>query len=86
MTSTELKLRRTSANAWAMADTVSGTDVGCIEYVHDADGNHYRAWLLVDGIRQRVGEPLAQLAMAARACEEAVASEAASHRSQRMPR
>ena len=72
MTRTELKLRRTAPNAWVLTDAVTGADVGGIEYVHDADGNHYRAWVLVDGARQHVGAPLAQLDMAARIVADAL--------------
>ena len=72
MTGTELKLRRTTPNAWVLTDAVTGADVGGIDYVHDADGNHYRAWMFVDGTRQHVGEPLAQLTMAAKAVHVAV--------------
>ena len=62
----DMTLRRTSANEWLLTDAVTGRDVGSITYEHAADGNHYRLWLFVDGARQDVGEPVAQLAIAAR--------------------
>jgi hypothetical protein len=72
MTTRALKLRRSRQNEGTLTDEAIGADVGGIDYVHDAGGNHYRPWLLVDSARQRVGEPLAQLAMAARAVEDAL--------------
>lgn len=66
-----LKMRRDGARAWLLSDAASGTDVGGIQYEHAADGNHYRPWLLIDGARQMFGQPLPQLAMAARAVEDA---------------
>ena len=66
-----LKMRRDGARAWLLCDAATGADIGGIEYVHASDGNHYRPWLLIDGARQPIGEPLPQLAMAARAVEEA---------------
>lgn len=67
----ELKLRRTSPNEWSLTDT-NGVGIGSIVYVHAADGNPYQTWVLRDGAQQPVGEPLAQLAMAARGVEEAL--------------
>jgi hypothetical protein len=72
MTTRDLKLRRASATAWILTDAVTGGDVGGIDYLHDADGNHYRPWVFVDGVEQRLGEPLAQLNMAARVVVDAV--------------
>ena len=66
-----LKMRRDGARAWLLSDAVTGADIGGIEYEHAADGNHYRPWLLVDGVRRRLGTPLPQLAMAARCVDEA---------------
>jgi hypothetical protein len=70
MNTRAFKLRRSRQNEWTLADEAAGG----IDYVHDADGDHYRPWLLVDGVRRDVGEPLAQLAMAARAVSDALAS------------
>jgi len=65
-----LKMRRDGARAWLLYDPATGVEIGGIEYEHALDGNHYRPWMLVDGARRAVGEPLPQLAMAARAVEE----------------
>jgi hypothetical protein len=65
-----LKMRRDGASAWLLCDAATGADVGGIQYQHERDGNHYRPWLLIDGARVFLGEPLPQLAMAARAIEE----------------
>ncbi len=67
-----LKLRRDGAQAWRLSKPATGIDVGGIDYVHAANGNHYRPWLIVDDQRSDVGEALPQLAMAARAIEAAV--------------
>jgi hypothetical protein len=67
-----LVIRTNGPRAWLLADAVTGLDVGGIDYVHDADGDHYRPWLLADGVRSDVGEPLAQLAMAARVVADEV--------------
>jgi hypothetical protein len=68
-----LILRRDGPAAWQLAEAATGADVGGIRYDHAGDGNHYRTWLLVDGEARDFGEPLPQLAMAARAIEAAVA-------------
>jgi hypothetical protein len=68
----DLKLQRASPNEWLLADAITGHVVGGITYMHAADGNHYQAWLNADGARNGAGEPLAQLAMAARALEDAL--------------
>ncbi len=65
-----LKMRRDGPCAWLLYDAATGADIGGIQYVHASDGNHYRPWLLIDGARSPLGEPLPQLAMAARAIEE----------------
>lgn len=65
-----LKMRRDGASAWLLCDSVTGADVGGVQYEHASDGNHYQPWLLVDGVRSDLGIPLPQLAMAARAIEE----------------
>jgi hypothetical protein len=65
-----LKMRRDGACAWLLFDAATGADIGGIQYLHSSDGNHYRPWLLVDNARTALGEPLPQLAMAARAVEE----------------
>ena len=64
-------MRRDGAQAWLLHDAATGVDVGGIQYEHAPDGNHYRPWLLIDGTRRNIGSPLPQLAMAARAVEEA---------------
>jgi hypothetical protein len=63
-------MRRDGACAWLLCDAATGADIGGIQYEHAPDGNHYRPWLLVDGARSSLGNPLPQLAMAARAVEE----------------
>lgn len=65
-----LKMRRDGVCAWLLFDAATGTNIGGIQYVHASDGNHYRAWLLVDGARRYLGERLPQLAMAARSIEQ----------------
>lgn len=69
-----LNIRRHGASAWLLYDAATGATVGGIQYEHAADGNHYRAWLLVDGTRCAIDNALPQLAMAARAVEDALAS------------
>lgn len=68
---TRLKMRRDGVSAWLLYDAVTGADIGGIQYEHASDGNHYRPYLLVDGARRNFGEPLPQLAMAARAVDDA---------------
>lgn len=67
-----LKIRRDGANAWLLSDASTGVEVGGVQYQHAPDGQHYRPWLLVDGVRCSLGDPLPQLAMAARAVEDAL--------------
>jgi hypothetical protein len=55
-----------------LADAVTGADVGGVDYKHDADGDHYRPWLFVNGSHEKVGEPLPQLTMAVRAAAAAL--------------
>lgn len=69
-----LRIKRDGASAWLLYDADTASTIGGIEYKHAPDGNHYRAWLLVDGSRCLLDEPLPQLAMAARAVEDARAS------------
>ena len=66
-----LKMRRDGVRAWLLYDAATRADIGGIQYEHAPDGNHYRPWLLIDGARRNLGSPLPQLAMAARAVEEA---------------
>ncbi len=68
-----LVMRRDGSRAWLLADAVSGADVGGIRYEHAGNGNHYRPWVLINGVARDLGEPLPQLAMAARAVEHEVA-------------
>ncbi len=72
MKSTDLKLRRTTPTAWALVDAGTGAAVGSIKYRHAADGNHYRAWMYVNGVQRQAGGPVPQLAMAVRAVGDAV--------------
>jgi hypothetical protein len=67
-----LKLHRDGPSAWRMTTAASDILVGGIRYQHAADGHHYRPWLLVDGAPVELDERLSQLAMAARAVEEAI--------------
>jgi hypothetical protein len=62
-----LKMRRDGPRGWRLTDAATGLDVGGIRYDHAGDGNHYRPWLLVGPDRHEFGEPLPQLAIAARA-------------------
>jgi DNA/RNA-binding domain of Phe-tRNA-synthetase-like protein len=66
----KLTLRTSGPRAWLLNDA-TGADVGGITYQHAPDGLHYRAWVFRDGARHDVGEPTAQLVMAARALEGA---------------
>jgi hypothetical protein len=66
----QLKMRRDGVRAWLLYDAATGAEIGGIRYEHAPDGNHYRPWMLIDGARRDLGEPLPQLAMAARAVEE----------------
>lgn len=63
----DLKLRRDGPSSWLLIDTATGIAVGGIDYVHAADGRHYRPWLLVGEARQHIGDPVSQLDIAARA-------------------
>lgn len=65
-------LRRDGAQAWVLVDAAGALDVGAVTYNHAADGNHYRPWVMIDGIRHGCGDAVPQLAMAARAVEAAV--------------
>ncbi len=67
-----LKIRRDGATAWLLSDASTGVEVGGVQYQHAPDGRHYRPWLLVDGVRRVLDDPLPQLAMAARAVEDAL--------------
>lgn len=67
--SNRFKLRRYGARAWLLFEVTTGIDVGGITYEHSGNGNHYRPWLLVAGARHNLGEPVPQLAMAARIVE-----------------
>lgn len=73
-----LKIQRNGAHAWLLFDASTGVEVGGVQYEHAPDGNHYRAWLLVDGARRSLDDTLPQLAMAARAVDAARAAAAAS--------
>ena len=64
-----LKVRRDGVRAWLLFDATTGAEIGGIQYEHAADGNHYQPWMLIDGARRMLGQPLPQLAMAARAVE-----------------
>jgi hypothetical protein len=70
---TKLTLRRDGPRAWLLSNSMTSTDVGGVRYQHTPDGNHYRPWMFVDGAPQDVGEPVAQLAMAARTVASALA-------------
>jgi hypothetical protein len=67
-----LKLRRDSARAWLLFDASTGVEIGGVQYEHAPDGNHYRPLLFVDDVRRPLDHPLPQLAMSARAAEEAL--------------
>jgi hypothetical protein len=64
-----LKMRRNGPSGWLLYDPATGAEIGGIQYEHAPDGNHYQPWILIDGSRRDAGEPLPQLAMAARAIE-----------------
>lgn len=66
-----LKMQRDGVRAWLLYDPITGANVGGIEYEHSPHGDHYRPWLLIDGAQSNIGNPLPQLAMAARAIEAA---------------
>jgi hypothetical protein len=80
-----LTLHRDGAAAWRLTVAPSGLVVGGIRYEHARDGNHYRTWLYTAGEACDFGEPLPQLAMAARAVETEVAAIAARNRSSSGP-
>lgn len=67
-----LNIRRDGASAWLLSDASTGVEVGGVQYEHAPDGQHYRPWLLVDGVRRTLDHPQPQLAMAARAVEGAL--------------
>ena len=67
-----LKIRRDGARAWLLSDALTGVDIGGVRYEHASDGQHYRPWLFVEGVRHTLEDRLPQLAMAARAVEEAL--------------
>ena len=68
----KLTVRRDGPGSWVMSDPATGHDIGCIAYMHAADGNHYRSWRCVDDVRRGIGEAVPQLAMAVRAFEDAI--------------
>ncbi len=57
--------------AWLLREVSTGITVGGVVYAHAADGNHYRAWVLRDGVRHTIDPPVPQLRMAARSVAEA---------------
>jgi hypothetical protein len=67
-----LKIRRDGARAWLLSDAITGFDIGGVRYEHAPDGQHYRPWLFVEGVRRTLDHRLPQLAMAARAVEDAL--------------
>ena len=67
----KLTLRTNGPRAWMLRDASTGADVGGIDYQHAQDGNHYRPWLFIDGVRHDVGDCAPQLAIAARAVADA---------------
>jgi hypothetical protein len=64
-----LSIRAENVQTWILTDRSTRTDVGGVTYVHSADGDHYQAWLLVDGARVAVGLPSSQLGQAAQVIE-----------------
>jgi hypothetical protein len=64
-----LRIRVEDRQTWTLTDRLTGNDVGGVTYQHNNHGNHYQAWLLVDGARTEIGSPLSQLGQAAREIE-----------------
>ena len=67
-----LNIRRGGASSWLLSHATTGVEIDGVQYEHAPDGRHYRPWLLVDGMRRTLDHPLPQLAMAARAVEDAL--------------
>ena len=66
-------IRVDGSRAWILSEHETGRDIGLVTYQHDRHGNHYHAWLLVDGGHKEIGTPSAQLAQAARVIEDEIA-------------
>jgi hypothetical protein len=60
-----LCIRVENAQTWILTDRFDGIDVGGVNYQHDGHGNHYKPWLLVDGVRTDISVPVSQLNQAA---------------------
>ena len=64
-----LELRVENQRTWILTDRLTDTDVGGVTYQHSNHGDHYQPWLLVDGVRTKIGRPLSQLGQAAQEIE-----------------
>jgi hypothetical protein len=64
-----LCIRVENAQTWILTDRFDGSDVGGVTYQHDGSGKHYQPWLLVDGLRTEISEPVSQLDQAAQEIE-----------------
>jgi hypothetical protein len=62
-----LTLTRDGSSSWLVSTPVTGQVIGTIAYVHNADGNHYHAWITGDGTRHSAGPAVPQLRLAVRA-------------------
>ena len=65
----KLTIRVESTSTWIVTDRLGGQAIGGVSYQHDVDGNHYRPWQWLDGVREYVGAPVPQLALAIQAIE-----------------
>jgi hypothetical protein len=64
-----IKIRVENTQTWILSDRLTGTDVGGVTYQHSSHGDHYQPWLLVDGVRTKIGRPGSQLGQAAQEIE-----------------
>jgi hypothetical protein len=67
-----LQIRVENTQTWILSDQSTGTDVGGVTYQHSSHGDHYQPWLLVDGVRTKIGRPGSQLGQAAQEVESEI--------------
>ena len=73
-----LEIRVESTQTWILSDRLTGADVGGVTYQHSSHGDHYKPWVLVDGVRTKIGRPGSQLGQAAQEIEGEILKRAGS--------
>jgi hypothetical protein len=72
-----LEIRVENTQTWILSDRLTGIDVGGVTYQHSSHGDHYQPWLLIDGVRTKIGRPGSQLGQAAQELEGEILKRAA---------